>query len=553
MNILKTQSKKLIIFEIVCILVMICMIGITYSFFTATATNTGEITGSAASMNISLTVTKESPNNTKGLVPQLDEYITSAVTGRNGSCVDDNNNNVCQVYKITVKNASAASNYISGKLELNAGNNQNLKWAEISGLTNPTLKSMVKRHDDITLASNVFFTAQEQKEYYIVVWISETGEIQTDSGSFSGTVTFGNISLSENTLTNLGLEDSVNETELTTFTTTSKLDNTTGIYKAQDNLGTSYYFRGNVNNNYVKFAGYYWRIIRINGDGSIRMIYDGQEAYANNASNKVNYISYTEDGTTKTTSKYNINSDDNAYVGYMYGTAGSTTYEATHSNTNDSTIKTVLDNWYVTNIKNAGYGDYVADAIYCNDRKIATNSDLYTALGATGTGTGIGTSVTIYGFWDRVALDLDNETCESITPTLLCSQANDKFTVNSTIGNGALTYPIGLITDDEIAYAGGYIYLGDNYANDEMYLYDSNGYWTMSPFGFGVGNAYGGLGYKGALYIDYFNVNYSLGVRPVISLSSNAIKYGVGTSTNPFRLTSEYNGHDLVKDLVEGV
>ena len=79
MNILKTQSKKLIIFEIVCILVMICMIGITYSFFTATATNTGEITGSAASMNISLTVTKESPNNTKGLVPQLDEYITSAV------------------------------------------------------------------------------------------------------------------------------------------------------------------------------------------------------------------------------------------------------------------------------------------------------------------------------------------------------------------------------------------------------------------------------------------------------------------------------------------
>ena len=92
----------------------------------------------------------------------LKRSIKYIINNRNGSCVD-NNNNVCQVYKITVKNASAASNYISGKLELNAGNNQNLKWAEIPRLTNPTLKSMVKRHDDITLASNVFLHPKNKK------------------------------------------------------------------------------------------------------------------------------------------------------------------------------------------------------------------------------------------------------------------------------------------------------------------------------------------------------------------------------------------------------
>ena len=103
------KSKWLIIFEIFCILIIIGIIGYTYSFFTATVTDSVTIRGEAASLNLSLTVTKLAPNNTKGLIPQLDDYITSAVIGRNGSCIDDNNNNVCQVYKITLKNNSAVT------------------------------------------------------------------------------------------------------------------------------------------------------------------------------------------------------------------------------------------------------------------------------------------------------------------------------------------------------------------------------------------------------------------------------------------------------------
>ena len=150
-----------------------------------------------------------------------------------------------------------------------------------------------------------------------------------------------------------------------------------GIYSAQDDYGTSYYFRGAVQNNYVKFANKYWRIIRINGDGTIRMIYDGTSAHANGESSTDRQIS---------TSEYNNTYGDNVYVGYMIGidnecTSGScsgntrtTSYNQAHSNTYSSTIKKVVDNWYKTNIQDAGYSDKVADVIYCNDRQISPTS-----------------------------------------------------------------------------------------------------------------------------------------------------------------------------------
>ena len=126
-----------------------------------------------------------------------------------------------------------------------------------------------------------------------------------------------------------------------------------GIYKAEDDWGDSYYFRGAVENNYVKFAGYYWRIIRINGDGSIRIIYDGTSAHANGESSNDRQIGNTV---------YNNLRNDNAYVGYMY-TSGQV-----HGLETDSTIKGVLDDWYTTNIANKGYGDKISkEAGFCGD------------------------------------------------------------------------------------------------------------------------------------------------------------------------------------------
>ena len=530
------KSKWLIIFEIFCILIIIGIIGYTYSFFTATVTDSVTIRGEAASMNLNLTVTKLAPNNTKGLIPQLDDYITNAVIGRNGSCIDDNNNNVCQVYKITLKNNSAVTVYVNGTLTLNAKNNPNLKWAMISGTTNPTLTSSINTHTFVTLTENELYNANQQKDYYIVLWISETGGLQTDNGIFNGVVKFEdtdtttNTPLAKQTLTSLELDSQINETVLTSFTNTSKNDNSTGIYASEDDLGISYYFRGNITNNYVKFAGYYWRIIRINGDGSLRVIYDGTSAHANSDASTDRQIG---------TSAYNTNSNDNAYVGYMYGTAGSTTYEATHTNTNNSTIKTYIDNWYNTNIKNTPNANYVVDAIYCNDRTRVTDAtklaEFNTASGVTSTGEGFGTKVTYYGVYNRMTSD-----STSVTPSLKCPETRDKFTVSNTLGNGKLDNPIGLITFDEMIFGGSYMYMGATYQNNETYLYNgTNHYWTMSPYAFDDDYAYVVIVDRGAIYGNDVDRASNGGARPVISLLSSGITGGHGTASAPFIIGSE--------------
>lgn len=250
-------------------------------------------------------------------------------------------------------------------------------------------------------------------------------------------------------------------------------DGTKGIYSAEDDFGTSYYFRGTVENNYVKFANYYWRIIRINGDGSIRMIYAGTSAHANGTMNTDDVIIGN--------SEYNANTktNDNTYVGYKIGSTGSSTYANTHSNAGNSTIKTYIDNWYETNLKEYKY--YLKDTIYCNDRKVVNINNVG---GMTLTGDGTGTNESAYAGFDRIYA--------SHSPTLKCENKNDRFTVNNTIGNMELVYPIALATSDELVYAG---VTGVDWAtmtgitNTEFYLYNDDFYWTMTPFAFSGGFA----------------------------------------------------------------
>jgi len=153
--------------------------------------------------------------------------------------------------------------------------------------------------------------------------------------------------------------------------------NDNGVFAAEDDLGISYYYRGNVENNYVYFAGIYWRIIRINGDGTIRMIYDGP-------TKKHNGVQGTDSKVIDIA--FNENYGDNAYVGYMYGTSNSD-YENTHKNTNSSTIKQANDKWYEDTIIAGGYEGYIADAIYCNDRKVSLGGE-WNLDNLTGTGIG---------------------------------------------------------------------------------------------------------------------------------------------------------------------
>ena len=283
------------------------------------------------------------------------------------------------------------------------------------------------------------------------------------------------------------------------------------LCKAPDAYGDSYYYRGNVTNNYVKFADKYWRIVRINGDGTVRVIYDGTSAHANGESSSDRQIG---------TSVFNSSYDDNAYVGYMYGQTGASTYAAAHANTNNSTIKAYIDNWYKTNIVGTANEQYIADNIFCNDRSLAQNNS----------GTGTGTSVTYYrwynGPWSSGGYNSNMR--------LTCPQKNDAFTVSDTTnGNGALTYPVGLLSTDEIVLAGGW-----NASNSGYYLYSGQYWWASSPGGFNGNGAIVRRVYSNGNANDAYFVTYDSGVRPVFNLKAEVLAQGSGTVSDPYRISS---------------
>ena len=313
-----------------------------------------------------------------------------------------------------------------------------------------------------------------------------------------------------------------------TVQVTGEEENNGYLCSAPDNYGTSYYYRGNVTNNYVKFGkneqgqDMYWRIIRINGDGSIRLIYDGTSAHANGEA--------SEDRRTAT-SVYNSSYNDNAYVGYMYGTPGSSSYAETHANTNDSTIKAYLDNWYKRVFSGTSYESYIVDNIFCNDRSLLQEEPIdfqdthYSQLG-------YGKEWTAYRWYgDPMAASMGEEYAFMLTyPNLQCAEQNDQFTVSDeVIGNGALTYPIGLITTDEVYLAGGFA--AENY---DYYLYTGDYYWTMSPVNFDSGYAFvrlvDSVGYGGNNVL----VNSLFGVRPTLNLIPDSLKVGSGTAADPY-------------------
>ena len=286
----------------------------------------------------------------------------------------------------------------------------------------------------------------------------------------------------------------------TDFSATLTEDTTGTIYYEDTSKGRTYYFAGNPTDNWVKFANKYWRIIRINEDGSLRLIYQGTSANT------------TGTGTQTERSTFSINSstyNNNAYVGYMY-TVGSL-----RGTTTDSGIKKKLDTWYQNNL--SSYADKIdGNAGFCGDRTPSTSSSSTNNQGGTGTTT------TYYGGYIRLIANKQ--------PTFECPDGDLYTTKGSEDGNKALQYPIGLITADEVAYAGG-VY---GTSNSSYYLYTGEYYWTLSPDCFGSGDARVFVVWSnGRLY--YHWVAYEYGVRPVINLKSSVqITGGNGSSSNPY-------------------
>ncbi len=320
-----------------------------------------------------------------------------------------------------------------------------------------------------------------------------------------------------------------------------------GMYSFPDDYGTSYYFRGAVDNNWVYFAGFYWRIVRINGDGSIKLIYTGTKApteservvmvdevkiielFANpelvgqasmyctyDGSSPItyeqlvclnSYVSSSVDFSTRIgLFSFNLFSNSGEYVGYMYEMNNPRGHQ--HS----SAIKKFIDMWYTNNL--SSYSNFLSDFIVCNDRDFTP----WTPVGLPENG----------AFSAAAGRNADMPISY---PQLECSNKEDAYTVSDRInGNGQLTNPIGLLTADEVTLVGGYY----DQANSDYYLYTNDDYWLISPTAF-LSSDFGGLivslsGSFGGKNVD----DFATGVRPVISLSSDVVVSGTGHWNDPY-------------------
>ena len=293
------------------------------------------------------------------------------------------------------------------------------------------------------------------------------------------------------------------------------------LASTEDDYGTSYYFRGAVTNNYVEFANKCWRIVRVGGDGSVKLILhnDNPTGAANpcDAANNSASAAFAHYNGSTYTSRFNENYDDNAYIGFKYGTPGSSKYETTHANTNKSTILTNLETWYTNNLKT--YESVIDDTVWCNDKTNVTDTS-YDPWSITPNGLGYAKNVTYYGATKRLVGT--SGSAGGTGPSLKCNGELSK--INSKVG---------LITADELAFAG-YAY---NIGNTTTYLQENatNTYWwSLSPNNFdggsadvwNVGGSSGGFGGNG--------VSGTLGVRPLISLKSTTNVTGEGTSSAPY-------------------
>ena len=301
---------------------------------------------------------------------------------------------------------------------------------------------------------------------------------------------------------------------LTATTTGTLFTGTESITGITDSPKEVYYYAGNTTNNWVKFAGFYWRIIRTNHDSSIRLLYVGT----------------SPDTTSGYIGKSAFNTSDNSpkYVGYKYGE--DTSLDTIRNNTTDSKIKTYVDNWYKNNLIN--YTKYLStSAVYCNDRSLGTGKTYSTN--------------SLFEFASYYRMDYNTNGAKA-NPSYNCTDRRDAFSVDNT--SAKLTYPVSLMTTDEMAFAGGVAYIKTNtsyawFISNSAGSQVSSSWWSLSPDGWNGARSCVWRWDSDNAYLNIVDVGIDDAVRPVLSLKS-CIKYstGNGSSETPYEIVETSSG-----------
>ena len=510
---IKKKQKRVMIYLM--IISLICVVGVSYAFFTAGMSSETSTTVRADAGTMKITYDGGANINLAGIYPKDDVWATKTIT------VTGNNTTDAEMYyKLTlVVDSNTFKTDDPLQYELVSTN------TSTNGEIIPNITKTDITGTSIELGSGKFKKANNASHTYLlkIYYPKKTTSQNANQGAaFNAHVEITSAKApTVSTFAETILAKNEVKAPITTPGAAISTADEALLASTEDDNGTSYYFRGAVTNNYVEFANKCWRIVRVGGDGLVKLILhnDNPTGAANpcDAANNSASAAFARYSGETYTSKFNEKEDDNAYVGFKYGTPGSSTHAATHANTNNSTILTNLDTWYNNNLKT--YESVIADTVWCNDKTNVTDTS-YDPWSMTPNGLGYGTNKTYYGATQRLVNK--SGSAGGTGPSLKCNGELSK--INSKVG---------LITVDELAYAGYAIGTG----NTTTYLQENatdTYWWSLSPSPFNGGGAhvwgvYGSIG-----YLNDYSVNDTSGLRPSISLKSTTNVTGEGTSSSPF-------------------
>ena len=510
---IKKKQKKVMIYILV--ISLICVVGVSYAFFTAGMSSETSTTVRADAGTMKITYSGGANINLAGIYPKDDVWATKTIT------VTGNNTTDAEMYyKLTlVVDSNTFKTDDPLQYELVSTN------TSTNGEIIPNISKKDITGTSIELGKGHFVKANNAKHTYLLkIYYPKkaTSQNANQGAAFSAHVEI--TSAKAPTVSNLAETILANNKVKAPITTPGAAVSTADealLASAEDDYGTSYYFRGAVKNNYVEFANKCWRIVRVGGDGSVKLILhnDNPTGVANpcDAANNSASAAFARYSGTTYTSKFNEKYDDNAYVGFKYGTVGASTYDATHANTNKSTILTNLETWYTNNLKT--YESVIDNSVWCNDKTNVTDTS-YDPYGWNPNGLGYAKNVTYYGATKRLVSTSDS--AGGTGPSLKCNEELSK--INSKVG---------LITADELAYAG----YASGLRNAATYLQENatdTWWWSLSPSYFrgGYASVWYVNGSGGSFGNDF--VHDANGVRPSISLKSTTNVTGEGTSSTPY-------------------
>ena len=512
---IEKKHKRIMIY--VMIISLICVVGVSYAFFTAGMSSETSTTVRADAGIMKITYNGGANIDLAGIYPKDDVWATKTIT------VTGNNTTDAEMYyKLTlVVDSNTFKTDDPLQYELVSTN------TSTNGKIIPAISKKNITGTSIELGKGHFIKANNAKHTYLlkIYYPKKTTSQNANQGAaFSAHVEI--TSAKAPTVSNLA-ETILAKNEVKAPITTPGAAISTAdealLASTEDDNGTSYYFRGAVKNNYVEFANKCWRIVRVGGDGSVKLILhnDNTAGAANPCDSANNSASAAFARYSGYISAFNENYDDNAYVGFKYGTPGSSKYETTHANTNNSTILTNLETWYdKNNLKD--YEKVIADTEWCNDKTNVTDTSFNPYGYSNVNGLGYGTNATYYGATQRLVST--SNSAGGTGPSLKCNGELSK-----------ITSKVGLITADELAFAGYAVEL----QNSTTYLQENatdNYWWSLSPRIFSGSGAY--VWYVNGNYgfFTYSRVGNPGGVRPSISLKSTTNVTGNGTSDKPYKV-----------------